>query len=109
MVVIGCARQRETAPPSLDEAAHSYVRLVLALGERDADSVDSYYGPSAWRDEARQRAATLTDIQRDTRALVDTLTATRRSDGDARRRAFLVRQLTALSARIDIIRGERPR
>ena len=50
------------SPLSLDAAAESYVRLVLALGERDSDSLDSYHGPPAWQAEARTRHATLADI-----------------------------------------------
>jgi len=44
---------RDDAGPSLDAAARSYVGLVLALGERDADSLDAYHGPAAWQAEAR--------------------------------------------------------
>ena len=40
-----------SAGRALDAAAESYVRLVLALAERDADSLDIYYGPSAWEDD----------------------------------------------------------
>ena len=29
----------------MDEVARSYVGLVLALGQHDADYVDAYYGP----------------------------------------------------------------
>ena len=32
--------------------AERYVRLVLALGQHDADYVDAYYGPPEWRREA---------------------------------------------------------
>ncbi len=34
----------------IDQVAESYVRLVLAVGEHDADYVDAYYGPQEWRD-----------------------------------------------------------
>jgi hypothetical protein len=105
-----CVRH-SSSPPStdLDAAAESYVRLVLALGERDADSLDRYHGPAAWQAAAHQRQAALVDVQRDARALADTLApATFRGD-DEIRRAFLVRQLRAVVARIDILRGERPR
>ena len=60
----GCGRKAdERGPISLDAAAQSYVRLALALGERDADSLDSYHGPAAWQVEARARHATLADIR----------------------------------------------
>src|SRR5215831_1474151 len=41
-----CGSSPAPRPPTLDEAAERYVRIVLALGERDADSLDSYYGPA---------------------------------------------------------------
>src|SRR5207237_8573202 len=50
---------RDHAAASLDAAARSYVGLVLALGERDADSLDSYHGPAAWQADARSQHATL--------------------------------------------------
>src|SRR5688572_25613167 len=37
---------------AMNAVAESYVRLVLALGTHDADYVDAYYGPPAWRAEA---------------------------------------------------------
>ena len=33
-----------------------YVKLVLALGQHDADYVDAYYGPPEWRKEAEARS-----------------------------------------------------
>jgi len=36
-VAAGCIARRPEPGPSLDEAARSYVRLALALGDRDPD------------------------------------------------------------------------
>ena len=33
----------------VNAAAESYVKLVLAMGEHDADYVDAYYGPPVWK------------------------------------------------------------
>ena len=94
---------------AIDAAAESYVRLVLALGERDPDSLDSYYGPAAWQNEARARHATLAEIQADAHALAGSLTglATTSPALDVRR-TFLLRQLRAVAARVDLLRGARP-
>jgi hypothetical protein len=95
------------AAPALDAAAESYVRLVLALGERDRDSLDSYHGPPEWQADARKRHVALPDI----RAAAASLAATLASSGDSGadiRRAFLIRQLRAVAARIDVLRGARP-
>ncbi|MBI3284823.1 MAG: hypothetical protein HYZ65_08245 [Burkholderiales bacterium] len=36
---------------TLNEIAEAYVKLVLAIGQHDADYVDAYYGPAAWQAE----------------------------------------------------------
>ena len=36
----------------MDGIAESYVKLVLAMGEQDADYVDAYYGPPEWKSKA---------------------------------------------------------
>jgi|SRR5579871_379459 len=95
--------------PTLDEAAERYVRLVLALGERDEDSLDSYYGPPTWLADARRQHTRLDDVQRDARTLVAELSSSDGDSGDETRRAFLIRQLRAVIARIGIVRGDRPR
>ena len=94
---------------SLDAAARSYVALMLALGERDADSLDSYHGPAAWQAQARAEHATLADIRARARALADSLVAHTYDAGDDEpRRAFLVRQLRAAASRVDVLLGARP-
>jgi hypothetical protein len=99
------------APPAreLDAAAESYVRLVLALAERDADSLDIYYGPSAWEQDARARRPSLDDTRSAAAALLKSLEAKLFYDAEAEgRRTFLIRQLRAVVTRIDIVRGARP-
>ena len=46
------------APVTMNQIAEAYVRLVLALGEHDPDTVDAFYGPAAIREEV-QRACCL--------------------------------------------------
>jgi hypothetical protein len=94
-------------PIQLDAAAESYVRLVLALAERDPDSLDNYRGPADWQAQARSRHATLGSIDHDATALADLLAAP--ADDDPVRRSFLVRQLRAVAARARIVAGDRPR
>lgn len=106
-----CGAQRDNSNRgSLDAAAIAYVRLVLALGERDSDSLDSYHGPPAWRADAHAERATLTRIRGAAVALADSL-KTPPPDGrenDEQRRSFLIRQLHAVASRIDILQGARP-
>jgi hypothetical protein len=96
-------------PTDFEAAAESYVRLVLALGERDSDSLDSYHGPPKWRSDARARRATLEQIQQEARTLADAVAAPELQDKHASvRHAFLSRQIDAVAARVEILRGARP-
>ncbi len=52
-----------------------YVHLVLALGEHDADYVDAYYGPPAWRVEVKAQKVSLAQIRADAVAVIDALQA----------------------------------
>jgi hypothetical protein len=103
------AGQADSGRPALDAAGQSYVRLVLALAERDADSLDGYHGPPEWQAEARAEHATLAQIRAAATALAESLKTRRgdRPDGDEQRRAFLIRQLAAVASRIDVLLGAR--
>jgi hypothetical protein len=46
----------------MNSLAEQYVRLVLAVGQHDADYVDAYYGPSEWRTEAEAQKLPLAEI-----------------------------------------------
>ena len=52
--------------------AERYVRLVLAVGQHDADYVDAYYGPPEWKAEAERRKLPLADIDARGRAAAST-------------------------------------
>lgn len=109
-VPLACSRRARHASQSIDAAAESYVRIVLALAERDEDSLDSYHGPRSWQDDARARHATIESVRSDASGLREALSARGAGDGrdDEIRRAFLIRQLDAVVARIDILQGKRP-
>src|SRR5689334_2378330 len=63
LLAAACVGRAELDRRSLDGAARSYVRLALALGERDADSLDSYHGPPSWRVDVRAEQASLGQIR----------------------------------------------
>ena len=66
----------------MNTLAEHYVRLVLALGQHDADYVDAYYGPPEWRKEAETAKLPLADIDRDARVAGDSAAGREaRSDG----------------------------
>ena len=47
------AQTRQPSP--MNAIAERYVKLVLALGQHDADYVDAFYGPPEWKAEAESR------------------------------------------------------
>ena len=106
-VCLSACRSSPTA--SLDAAAEFYVRAALALGERDADSLDIYYGPGAWRADARARHLPLDDIRTASVPFIASLDERPFDDAEAEaRRLFLLRQTRAIVSRVDIVRGARP-
>jgi hypothetical protein len=52
MAGIVTASAQPQPPDPLRSAAERYVKLVLAVGQHDADYVDAFYGPAEWRKEA---------------------------------------------------------
>ena len=59
----GTGRAGQSRPASpMNDVAERYVKLVLALGQHDADYVDAYYGPPEWKQQAESRKAPLTDL-----------------------------------------------
>jgi hypothetical protein len=93
---------------TLDRDAQTYVKLALALGARDGDSLDFYAGPKEWRDEARAAYRPLTDIRQSADALVGELDRGHTTTADeSARRQFLVGQLRAIGARVDVLSGAR--
>jgi len=93
--------------------AEQYVRLVLAVGQHDADYVDAYYGPPEWRKEAEARKLPLTEIASRAAALSrDLAAASQTPAGDEMaqlRRHYLTRQLDALRARVSMLTGTKLR
>lgn len=61
---------------AMNAFAERYVKLVLAVGQHDADYVDAYYGPPEWRKEAEAAKRSLDVIDKDAAAL---LTSDRKS------------------------------
>lgn len=105
--------QAEKAPAkasSLDVIAERYVKLALALGEHDADYVDAYYGPPGWRDEAHREKPPIGTIVERARELSEALRVIATPPGDealALRRSNMARQLEAMVARAEMLRGKR--
>src|SRR5258708_37866975 len=75
LLVAGCATA--SAPTSgrkdsfaMNRAAESYVKLVLAVGQHDADYMDAYYGPPEWRAEVEAHKRPLPEIRAEAERLI---------------------------------------
>ena len=77
----GWVATQGTKGGAMDKIAEQYVKLVLALGQHDADYVDAYYGPPEWKKEAAATKIDLDSIGGRARTLIADL------DREANRRA----------------------
>jgi len=95
---------------TMNELAEQYVKLVLAVGQHDADYVDAYYGPPEWRTAAETARRPLADIERDAARTAAALAEQRPPAGDellGLRHRYLTTQLKSLRARVAMLGGQR--
>jgi hypothetical protein len=108
MVAAAAAARQKT---SMDSAAEQYVKLVLAVGQHDADYVDAFYGPAEWRKDAEGAKRPLTAIDAEARTLLSTLAgiapAAHAEELVRLRHRYLTRQLESLRARVGMLQGKK--
>src|SRR5436190_11807755 len=109
------------AADGMNAVAERYVHLVLALGEHDPDYVDAFYGPAEWKTQAEKENKSLNVIGAETAELMQKLTVERTAapsvessdagnSGDEMlklRREYLQKQISALAARVRMLKGEK--
>ena len=96
------------AESSMDRIAESFVKLALAVGEHDPLYVDAYFGPEAWREQAKKEKRPLEEIRNAAAPLIaelEKLDASREEEPLRLRRAFLIKQLESLVARVIMLEG----
>jgi arylsulfatase A-like enzyme len=93
----------------MNTIAERYVKLVLALGQHDADYVDAFYGPPEWKIDAERQRQPLSAIAAAAEQLIVAIPelsdADRRDELVVLRRDYLKRQLEALRARVRMLDG----
>jgi hypothetical protein len=94
-------------PDTLDAAARDYVRLQMAIGEKEEGYIDAFYGPAELAAEGKAIAAS-----EDLPKLLQRVDALSRRIGslagpDNRRAVFLRAQLTAAETRLRMLQGEK--
>ncbi|MGE3275393.1 MAG: hypothetical protein AB7O67_09795 [Vicinamibacterales bacterium] len=113
MMTAGSSPPAQPVDP-LGGIAERYVKLVLAVGVHDADYVDAYYGPAAWRESVAAEAAPLDALAARATALASDIAAAPptspvRADQAlwTLRLHYLARQVEALQARVAMLQGQR--
>jgi hypothetical protein len=111
--VVMIEAQTPVADP-MRAVAERYVKLVLAVGQHDADYVDAYYGPPEWRKAAEEAKVPLSALEEQGAALerdLASFSAGAPSPTDAElwalRREYLTKQAAALRARLAMLGGKR--
>jgi hypothetical protein len=120
------------AADAMNAVAERYAHLVLALGQHDPDYVDAFYGPPEWKTQAEKEKKSLDAIGGEAAELLNELRVERtaapfrlRSQAPARqvvessdagnsddemlklRREYLQKQISALAARVQMLKGEK--
>jgi len=93
---------------SLSGWANDYVNLVLAVGRHDADFVDAYYGPKAWKavaDAGEPRP--LAELTAEATRISEGVAASELLPEEALRRDYLLGQLGAVAAHLARLGGQR--
>ena len=93
----------------LDSFAVEYVKLVLAMGERDPGYVDAFYGPPEWQQEVKTAPPELPAIRERAERLLRDVNqlGVPAEEMNAFRHRFLRRQTLALLGRLDMLEGRK--
>ena len=109
------------ADDAMNAVAEQYVHLVLALGQHDPDYVGAFYGPPEWKTQAEKEKKSLDAIGADAQELLKELrvkgaaaplveSSDAANSGDEMlklRREYLQKQISALAARVRMLKGEK--
>ena len=117
VIFISCSERKEPIIQTdlelkMNSIAEDYVKLVLNIGQYDADFVDAYYGPKEWRDNLKK------DLQFDSTALktlsdktdnllneMESLSEYKATDLEKLRFKYLYKQLLACKTKINMLKG----
>ena len=96
----------------MNAVAERYAHLVLALGQHDPDYVDAFYGPAEWKTQAEKEKKSLDAIGAEAAELSATLAKPPTQQRLAMRcfklrREYLQKQISALAARVRMLKGEK--
>lgn len=107
VVAIGGAAHAAPSRDTLDRAARDYVRLQLAIGQKEDGYVDAYYGPAKLKAEGEKigKAEDLKQLAARVAKLTDRVRSLQSSQPERTR--FLLAQLKAAQTRLRMLQGEK--
>src|SRR4029450_12957766 len=110
--LVTVSESARAAADAMNTVARRYAHLVLALGQHDPDYVDAFYGPSEWKTQAEKEKKSLDAIGAEAAELIAKLAKTpdAETSGDEMlklRREYLQKQISALAARVRMLKGEK--
>lgn len=86
------------------------MKLVLAVGNHDADYVDAYHGPDAWKAESQQQKKSLEEIHSSAIGTLESLSefdSSTMTEPENLRHQYLTKQITSLIARVEMLQGKK--
>ncbi len=112
MLVAACATTPapDASGDSLEAVARDYVALILEIGEREPGYVDAYYGPPEWAEAAKANPREVPALIQGAASLTQRLNALSTRGAEpavVQRKAYLLAHVSAASARLRMIGGER--
>jgi hypothetical protein len=109
LLLAGCV-SAGPARDSLDSIARDYVKLQLAIGEKEEGYIDAYYGPPEWQAEAKLAPRTFPELTKRVAVIavrLQSLSDDRLDPTDRRRRDFLFANLRAAATRLRMMQGQK--
>ncbi len=94
----------------MNNIAETYVKLVLAVGNHDADYVDAYHGPDEWKAEAHQQKKSLEEIHNSAMRTLELLAefdSPSMNEPENLRHQYLTKQIKSLMARVEMLEGKK--
>jgi hypothetical protein len=110
LILAACSTAPAPRAVGFETLARDYVGLVLEIGEHEEGYVDAYYGPPAWREQARRNKRPVPALRDEADRLLGLVAELPPSDDQIlrKRRAFLTAHLRAARFRLAMIEGSRP-
>lgn len=94
----------------MNDIAEAYVKLVLAVGNHDADYVDAYHGPEEWKAEVQHQKKSLEEIHGSAKRTLQSLAkfdSAAMAEPENLRHQYLTKQIQSLIARVEMLQGTR--